>query len=73
MVEIIFIFNEQQSTLECKPEEKIKEIFKKYALKESKNIDSLYFSFNGNKINQELTITQFINKSDNKKQNIYNC
>ncbi len=63
MVEIIFILNEHETIFKGKPEEKMKEIFQKFALKESKNIDNLYFLYNGNKVNEELTLDQLINYS----------
>ena len=71
MVEIIFILNEHETIFKGKPEEKMKEIFQKFALKESKNIDNLYFLYNGNKVNEELTLDQLINKSEIIKNKIY--
>ena len=53
-----FIFEGQILKMQCKKNECMKEIFKKYATKIGKQINNIYFLANGNKINEELKLEE---------------
>ena len=50
----------EELTLQCSFDEKMKEIFKKYAEKICKNHRQLIFFFNGSKIDKKLTVKEFL-------------
>ena len=64
---IDFIFNRQMIKLECKRNEFMKNIFKRYIVKANKDIKNVFFLYNGYKINGELKLEQ-INKKDKEIQ-----
>ena len=66
MTEATLNFNYQGSTIkiQCKRNEYMKEIFKKYANKIRKDANDLYFMSNGSKINEESKLEE-INNRDN--------
>ena len=59
-----FIYNGNSTKIQCKRDEYMKDIFKRYIGKIDKNVGELYFICNGNKINEELKLEQ-INNKDN--------
>jgi len=59
-----FIYNEDLIKIQCKRNEYIIDIFKKYLFKINKDINDIYFIYNGNKINAELKLEE-INNKDN--------
>ena len=63
-----FTFNGIKTAIQCVKEDKIKDICAKYASKIDKDLNSLYFSYNGNQINNELTFYEQANSLD--KQNL---
>ena len=61
------VFNHINSiTIQANLEEKMINIFTKYANKSSENIEKLFFLYNGNMIEKESTIDQTINEEDRK-------
>ena len=58
------IFNEIKTMIQCVKEDKMKNICAEYALKIDKEINSLYFLYNGNQINNELTFYKQANSLD---------
>ena len=59
-----FIFNGEKLKMQCKKDDYMKDIFKKYSLKIGKDIKDIYFLFNGGQINEELKLKE-INGIDN--------
>ena len=66
MSELSFVFNGIQTTVQFIDEEKISSIFKKYCTKIEKDINSLFFLYNGRVINEDLKIKELINSIDRK-------
>ena len=64
----IFIFNGIKTAIQCVKEDKMKNICAKYASRIDKDLNSLYFLYNGNQINNELTFYEQANSLD--KQNL---
>ena len=71
MAELIFLYNENETKIQCNKEEKIKEICKRYITKIQIDINTIYFIYNGNKINEDLNFNEQANEED-KKRNIMN-
>ena len=67
MSNIIFVFNEKETKIECDSQELLKEICKRFTSKEGLDINNLSFFYNKKKLNEELTFGQLVN--NNKKQN----
>ena len=59
-----FIFNGQEIKIRCKRNELMKDIFNRYSSKIEKDIDKIYFIYNGETIKKELKL-EYINKNDN--------
>ena len=72
MVEVIFNFQGITTMIQSKSEDKFKDIFKIYGNKIEKDISNLYLIYNGNIINEELSLKKVINEEDlkRKKMNI---
>ena len=67
MSNIIFVFNEKETKIECDSQELLKEICKRFTSKEGLDINNLSFFYNKKKLNEELNFGQLVN--NNKKQN----
>ena len=67
MIEIEFIHEDEVIPIQCKENERLKDVYKKIALNIQKNLNSIYFSYNNDKINDKLKINQFINVKDKQK------
>ena len=63
--------NKDKIEIQTERKEKFKNIFKKYLSQTNQKDQSIYFSYKGKKINEELTINN-INNSDNEMQIIVN-
>ena len=61
---IIFNFEGRDLTIQCSPEDKIKEICQKFATKIDSNVNSLIFLYGGNKMNMELKFKEQANSMD---------
>ena len=64
MTNILFTFNGVETLIQCKIEEKMKDIFKRFCNKIQFDINSLFFLYNGGKINENLTFNELANKLD---------
>ena len=67
MVEIEFIHDNITNTIKCRDNDRLKDVFKRIPNKSNININSVYFLYNNDKINDKLTINQFINVKDKQK------
>ena len=65
MSKAIFLFNGQELVIQCRKEDKMKDICNRFAIKIDININSLIFIYGGNKINYVLTFKQQANSMDN--------
>ena len=64
MVNIIFNFKEENAVLECQKEDKLKDICNNFVSKIGININNLYFFYNGNPLNMELTYDEQVDSID---------
>ena len=64
MSKVVFIFEGSRIEIQCSEEDKMKDICLKLANKIDKNINNIYFLYNGNIINLELKYKE-IKKSNN--------
>ena len=55
MANILFTFNGVDTLIQCKSDEAMKDIFKRYASKIQFDINSIFFLYNGGKIEENLT------------------
>ena len=67
MSKVIFLFNRLEIIIQCNKNEKMKEIFKRFALKANLEINKIYFLYNGDKINEELKYNEVVNREDNER------
>ena len=67
MSKVIFLFNRFEIIIQCNKNEKMKEIFKRFALKANLEINKIYFLYNGDKINEELKYNKVVNREDNER------
>ena len=72
MCEISFIFNGIPTIIQFRDDEKMTSIFQKYSTKIGKDLNSLFFLYNGRKINEDLNFNELVNSIDKKagKMNI---
>ena len=72
MAEVIFKYNGIDTLIQCKIEDKFKEITKKYCNKIEIDINNLIFIYGGQILNLELGFKEVANQIDkqNKKMNI---
>ena len=72
MSNIIFVFRGIETTIQCNVEEKLKDIYKRFEIKTKLDIDisKLYFLYNGNNIDINLSFKNIINKVDIKTNTI---
>jgi hypothetical protein len=65
MVEVEFIYKQQITIVQCELNNKIGDIYKRFISKVGIDINSVYFLYSGNKIdNNELIIDKLINNND---------
>ena len=65
MINVVFSYTDN-ITIQTNLEEKMINVFTKYATKSNANIEQFFFLYNGNMIEEESTIDQIINKEDRK-------
>ena len=81
---VVFSLNGEELTIQCKIEDKMKDICEKYSLKVGKEMNSLLFLYGGNQVNFELKFKEqanYIGINDNKmkilvytnENGIFNC
>ena len=68
MSKVVFIFEGSRIEIQCSEEDKMKDICLKLANKIDKNINNIYFLYNGNTINLELKYKEI--KISNNEVNI---
>jgi len=74
MVEVEFNYNEKKTIIQCKLNDKIKNICQNYLNEINEDKSNIYFTYNenaGNNFNEELTFQEMMN-SDDKKRNKMN-
>ena len=64
MIEIIFSYNGEKTSIQCTNEKKMKDIFKRLESKIQIDINSLFFLYNGDNVKEELTFNELANKDD---------
>ena len=67
MVKVIFSFEGRETYIQYSKENKMKDICNKFSSKININLSLLYFIYNGNQINQQLTFKEQANSIDNKR------
>ena len=65
MAEVIFNFKGVETTIQCNINDKMKEIKNKFITKTQNKENKIYFLYNGDKINEELSFSQLANELDN--------
>ena len=72
MAEIKFTYIGRETLIQCKNEDKLKDICEQFCTKQQKDIDKLIFIYSGEVLNLELKLKEVINKTDkeNKKMNV---
>ena len=71
-IKIIFIFEGKNEIIECKKEEYMIDIFKRYAKKIQVDLNNLFFLWNGNMINKEEKLANILKKNENTMNIIVN-
>ena len=76
MVEVEFIYGGIKTIIQCNINEKMNDIYNKYIIKIRKNINDIYFVYDGHKIKEnikDITFNELANNidKDRKKMNIY--
>ena len=66
MIDIVFIYKGSQTKIECEENERMINIFRKYASKLDINLNDIYFSYNGEKIIENFLIKELIQEKENK-------
>ena len=64
MAEIVFNYKGEEITIQCLKEEKMKDIYKRYSIKSKININSVFFLYNGSKVNEEMAFNEIANSID---------
>ena len=64
MAEVIFIYEGTNFTIQCNENDKMKDIINKFLIKIQKQVGDLYYLYNGNKLNNELTFNEQANELD---------
>jgi len=68
MAQVEFIFNGYTTKIQCDINENFISICNKYASKAQTQINNLYFLYNGNYLNQQLTFSQVANDFDKERK-----
>ena len=68
MSKIIFNYKGTEIEIQCNIQDKIKDIFKKYADKSGIDISKTYFLYNGNKINDNQNLNEKMSEVDKKRK-----
>ena len=75
MVDIDFIYNQKKISIQCNLDDKMKDIFHKFIIKSEKKLEDIYFLYNGEKIENKLTLNEIMtseSKQNNKIQILVN-
>ena len=71
MAKVIFNYNGIETEIQCKINDKVNNIIKRYVSKIGIDISKVYFIYNGNKMDNNLILNKIINAED-KRRNIMN-
>ena len=64
MAEVIFLYDNIPTTIQCGSDENMIDIFKKFCVKSYLEMNNIYFIYNGKTINSELKLNEVISESD---------
>ena len=67
MEKVEFTLNGIKTNVLCSKDDQLKDICRKFATKAQKDFDTLYFIYNGNKLNMELSFNQQANQIDKER------
>jgi len=67
-MEVLFTYKGNETAIQCKSSEQMKEICKRFAYKIGININSIFFIHDGVKINDQYTFFQLANENDKKEK-----
>ena len=68
MAEVEFIFNGVKTTIQCKPDDKMKLICQKFKDKAKIDQNNIFYFYDGKvEINEELTFEETLNSEDKKE------
>ena len=70
MVEIEFTYNGKNIIIQCKKEEKMEDIIKRFMNKENIKKDKLFFIYSGNNIDTNLKYEELVNEEDKKRNKL---
>ena len=68
-----FNYNGNITIIQCNKDEKMREISKRFITKARIDINTIYFLFEGNIINEELTFGEYLSGKEKSKMNILVC
>ena len=71
MATIEFIYEQVSTFVQCKPEDKMKDIFQKFETKSGINLKTVFFVCGGRILNGELTYSEISKSKDNIKVLVY--
>ena len=66
MAKVIFTYDGMDIEIQCNINDQIKNILQKYSNKIEKNLSDLFFTYNGNKINDNSILNEIMNEEDKK-------
>jgi len=67
-ISIYFIYNDDKVEIQCDDKDKMKDVFKKFYFKVDKVNEKFYFMYNGNKVDEDLTVEQTASNEDKTKK-----
>jgi len=70
MVQVSFLFEGQTINIQCTKNELYKEIIKKFEIKGNIKSESVYFLYNGNRLNEEMKLEEIIGNNNINNINI---
>ena len=70
MASVIFSYDGRETTIQCQPLDKMRNICQKFVSKISSDINQIYFISGGNQLNLELTFAQLANTIDKNSNEI---
>ena len=68
MSKVIFNLKGQETTILCKNGEKLREILKRFAAKNQKNMNTIYLIYDGNIVNEEEKFEEIIKEEDKERK-----
>ena len=63
-ISIYFIYNDNKVEIQCDDKDKMKDVFKRFYFKVDKVNEKFYFMYNGNKVDEDLTVEQISSNDD---------